>query len=155
MEIVAPDILSSMKHPAFTLMELLIVIGILGILAATVLTAINPTKQMNDARNAHRTSSIIQIENAAWQYIIDGNTISNLPTSKATAKDVCRTEITGSACTDAPVSGIDLAALSPIYIVSMPIDEKEADTNITGFRLYVNGTIVKACAKLMGEDCGS
>ena len=146
--------LSDFEHSGFTLMELLIVIGILGILSLTVLTAVNPLKNMQDARNAHRTNAIIQVENALWQYIIDGNTITGIPSSKAAAKDICRTEVASSTCTDAPVNGLDLSTLSPIYIVSLPVDDKEEDLNITGFRLYLNGTIMKVCAKQFDSECG-
>lgn len=140
-------------RPAFTLMELLIVIGILGILALTVLTAINPLKQMNDARNAFRMNAIVQIENAAYQYVIDGTSLTGIPGSKANAIDICRDTVTGPDCTTA--SGYDLSVLTPTYIVSIPIDETEESPILSGFRLYANGTILKVCSRILDSECGS
>jgi len=48
-------------RPAFTLLELLLVLGIMGILAAIVLVAINPTKQLRDARGSSRDVSVREI----------------------------------------------------------------------------------------------
>jgi len=54
---------------AFTLIELLIVIAILGILAAAVLVAINPGKRNAQARDALRKSHINGIANALVGYL--------------------------------------------------------------------------------------
>ena len=53
---------------AFTLIELLIVIAILGILAAAILVAINPSKRIKQARDAQRKSDINVITNALIGY---------------------------------------------------------------------------------------
>jgi type IV pilus assembly protein PilA len=139
----------------FTLLEILLVLGILGVLAAIVLIAVNPTKQLGDARSAHRTSSVREIENAMVQYIIDGNDLPGIPAVKAQARDICRDTITGLACTDAPVSGYDLDVLTPTYIVNIPIDPDETDTNITGYRIYQQGSFVKICSVREEDDCGA
>src|SRR3990167_7190956 len=46
------------KKSGFTLIELLIVIAILGILAAAILVAINPSKRLGQARDAHRKQDL-------------------------------------------------------------------------------------------------
>lgn len=52
----------------FTLVELLVVIAVLGVLAAGVLTAINPAKRIRQANDANLKSSEGQIVNALQAY---------------------------------------------------------------------------------------
>ena len=100
----------------FTLIELLLVIGIIAILASIVIVAINPTKQLGDARDAQRRSDVNTILNAVYQYAIDnnGNLPSGIPTT--TAQEIC---VTGSASC---VNGVDLDVLTGSYLVRIPTD---------------------------------
>ena len=52
----------------FTLVELLVVIGVIGILMAVVLVAVNPARQFAAARDAQRRSDLYSITNAIYQY---------------------------------------------------------------------------------------
>lgn len=52
----------------FTLVELLVVIAVLGVLAASVLIAINPLEQLARARDAGRKQSLKQIADALERY---------------------------------------------------------------------------------------
>src|SRR5438552_17724697 len=78
----------------FTLIEILVVIGIIAILAAVVLVAINPARQFAQAHNSQRTSNVEAIINAIGQNIADnkgvftcaGQTIPVSPTAAATIK---------------------------------------------------------------------
>ena len=56
------------RKDAFTLIELLIVIAILGILAAAIMVAINPGKRSAQARDAQRKSAVNAIANALIGY---------------------------------------------------------------------------------------
>lgn len=67
-----------MKHPSsaqyskgFTLLEVLMVIGILAILAGVVLVAINPARQFKIARDSQRNANISTILNAVGQNMTD------------------------------------------------------------------------------------
>jgi len=55
----------------FTLIEILVVIGMIALLATIVLIAINPARQFKQGRNTQRTSNTNAILNAIGQYTAD------------------------------------------------------------------------------------
>jgi prepilin-type N-terminal cleavage/methylation domain-containing protein len=121
----------------FTLIEVLLVIAIIAILAGIVIIAINPSKQLADARNAQRRSDITTILNATYQYTVDNGgvlpaTITTTPTA------VCAT---GGTCTGL----IDLTVLtaSAKYIAILPNDPNSGTVNSTGYNISkdVNGRL--------------
>ncbi len=57
-----------MKNKGFTLMELLIVIGVLGILAAGLLAAIDPFEQLKKARDSNYRSGAIELLQSFQRY---------------------------------------------------------------------------------------
>ena len=59
----------------FTLIEILVVIGIIAILAAVVIVAINPARQFAQARNSQRQANVQAILNAIGQNIADNKGI--------------------------------------------------------------------------------
>ena len=61
----------------FTLIEILVVIGIIAVLAAVVLVAINPARQFKLARDSQRVSNITAILNAVGQNIAENRGLFN------------------------------------------------------------------------------
>ncbi|MDH4330933.1 MAG: prepilin-type N-terminal cleavage/methylation domain-containing protein [Candidatus Moranbacteria bacterium] len=117
------------NQKGFTLLEVLLVIAIIAILAGIVIIAINPAKQLGDARNAQRRTDVNTILNAVYQYAIDNN--GNLPASITnTPTEICRE---GGSC-----SGyIDLGVLTTNekYLVSIPEDPTGYSTNGAGYEI--------------------
>ena len=105
----------------FTLIELLLVIGIIAILASIVIVAINPTKQLGDARDAQRRSDVNTIINAVYQYAIDNN--GSLPSGITTdVQTICKTDESLKTDCAAWADGLWLSGLTGAYIVAMPSD---------------------------------
>ncbi len=134
----------------FTLIELLLVIGIIAILAAIVIVAINPTKQLGDARNAQRRSDVNTILNAVYQYSIDNN--GQIPgTITTTVGEICRTAA-GVTCTGTGV--VNLSILTGSYVVAMPVDPSSTDVNSTEYTIVrdTNGRITVAAPNALNES---
>jgi prepilin-type N-terminal cleavage/methylation domain-containing protein len=132
----------------FTLIEILVVIGIIAVLAAIVLIAINPARQFAQANNAQRTSNANAILNALGQYMVDNKgahppQISSLPLY---------------ATTTISKAGVDLCAvLTPIYLPTLPMDPTagsytDCDTYNTGYGVVLDSnnriTVVATSSQL-------
>ena len=104
----------------FTLLEILLVVGIIALLAGIVIIAINPARQVAQTRNAERRSDLKQISNAVQQYFIDH---LRFPTSTPTTlTEICDTG-TSSSSSGIDCSGLaDLSYLVPTYLVAIPKD---------------------------------
>jgi len=109
------------KSRGFTLLEILLVVGIIAILAGIVILAINPSRQLAQARDAQRLSDIKQINNALVQYYIDHNEYpAGVPTT--TMEEICDTGEATSTLPGDCIGYADLTPLVPTYVVSMPKD---------------------------------
>ena len=118
----------------FTLLEILLVIAAIGILAAIVLIAINPNKQIAQARDTVRQADINTIQKVLEQYLIDNKAY---PISISTTPGyICNTaslQTGGPACT----GFVDLKVLVPNYIAEIPRDPQATGTN-TGYIVSIN-----------------
>lgn len=141
----------------FTLIEVLVVIGIIAILAAVVIVAVNPSRQFKLARDSQRTSNVNAILNAIHQNIAEHKGIftcegspKNLPTDNTVIK---------SGSVDDP--GNISRCISPDYISSIPYDPSQPGAHYTdnsdydtkySFYVDTNGRItVTAGAELAAQ----
>ncbi len=101
----------------FTLIEILLVVATIAILAGIVILAINPSKQLGEARNAQRRVDINTILNAVYQYNIDNK--GSLPAAiTATETEICKTG--AASCTD--LTDLSFLTNAEKYLTSMPSD---------------------------------
>ncbi len=91
------------------------VMGIIGLLAAITIAAINPSKQLAATRNSARKSDVNTIVNAVYQYSIDKGAIPTTITTTATP-------ICNSATTPIPSGCINLRMLTGAYLSGIPKD---------------------------------
>ncbi len=116
----------------FTLIEILLVIGLIAILAAIVIIAINPARQFAQARNTQRFSDVNAILNAVHQNMIDNrgswddsDCAGDIPTTTATKM--------GTGGGDYDIYG----CLVDLYLPAMPYDP--VDGSFTSSSTYDTG----------------
>lgn len=113
----------------FTLVELIVVVGVIAILISITLVAVNPGRQFANARDSQRRSDLYSITNALYQYATENN--GNLP------EDFPETETcigTGTTCYDlTPI-------LIPTYITNIPLDPSNGNSTNTGYNIFLNAS---------------
>ena len=81
------------NEASFTLLELLIVIGILAILVTTVTIILNPAELLRQARDSQRLSDLQSLNKAISLYVIATTTTTPLFTGTSTQGQVTCTAI--------------------------------------------------------------
>jgi type IV pilus assembly protein PilA len=102
------------QQTGFTLIEVLVVVGILAILLAITLIALNPAKHFQDARNTQRSSDVSAILNAIYQYQAANKGTLPPSLSAVTTTPVPLATGVGNAST--------CADLVPTFIADLPLD---------------------------------
>ncbi len=131
---------------AFTLIEVLLVIGIIILLAGAIIVAVNPGRQFAKARNTQRKTDTTALLNAIVQVMVDNqgawkcNSAPELPTATTPI---------------ATPGGVDLEpCLVPTYLPRIPLDPQQGNYNTatgaynTGYNLryYPDTGRIEVCA---------
>lgn len=126
----------------FTLLEILVVIGIIALLATLVIAAINPARQFAQARNTQRLSGITAILGGIGQRIVDNRGV--FEGGGCPALTTATTSI-GSALS---------SCLTPTYLAMMPRDPAAPVGEETGYelRLHAETGRVTVCAPLAAGE---
>ena len=119
------------KNRGFTIIELLIVIGIIAILAAAVIIAINPGRQFEQARNATRWSHMNSIVNATYSYTIaEGGTFPGCIGGENEDSFVDASECSGE-------------LVDGGYMSSIPQDPQVGSDTCSGYVVQLDGNRVR------------
>ena len=152
------------KKGGFTLIEILVVIGIIALLATIVIIAINPARQFAQARNTQRESNINTILNAIGQNIADNKGVFTCGT--VTLPTASSSILMGAAGIPpaAPSSlyalaagTVNLSCLTPIYVPQITSDPDAAwaapAQNYTGYELSTdaNGRVLICAPRALSE----
>lgn len=130
------------KNKGFTLLELLIVIGILAVLATITVLVINPNEMLKKSRTSQRLTELKTIEKALQQYAFDNG---GYPTSGGAWRSECA--VWGGYASNNVIPG-----LVPTYLAKFPADPKMDKVANTSCYVYQsNGTDYKILDNMVSE----
>ena len=133
------------------MIELLVVIGIIAILAAIVIVALNPARQFAQARNTQRQANVLAILNGIGQNMADNRGIFT-----------CSAGSLPSRTTKMSTSTYDIAGcLVPTYLPSMPFDPSASGahwTSVTdydaGYNVFVSSSTSRVTVDAPAAELG-
>jgi len=132
----------------FTLLELLIVIGILAILSTTMILVINPAQLLKKARDSQRIADLSTVKTAIAYYITEtsspsigtvNNTFSDVATASCFGAASGTQALTTGGAGWIPINFDGMTGGSPIG--SLPTDPNKTAIGDTPGRYYVYGVL--------------
>ncbi|GIW66677.1 MAG: hypothetical protein KatS3mg095_0575 [Candidatus Parcubacteria bacterium] len=136
------------KTQGFTLIEVLLVIGIIAILAGAIIVAVNPGRQLANTRNTQRTTDANSILNAITQNMTENQGKWSCTSSNYYSQSLPDATVTIVIDAETNSSQINLSCLSPLYLSRVPVDPSlPSDSTTTGYRLIYNSSTgrIKIC----------
>ncbi len=135
----------------FTLVEILLVIGILAVLATVVVVSLDPATRFQNARDARRLADIQSILSAVQQHIVDQRGVlpAGLDTAEkqiGTATNSC--ELLSESCGASATYCLDLSSVLAPYLKDIPFDPESGSIDRTGYTIVANSNnivTVRAC----------
>lgn len=143
----------------FTLIEILLVIGMIAVLSTVVLVALNPAKRFRDVRDAKRSTDVQSILSAIQTYIVDNQ--GAMPAGLTTTEKQLGTAVSGCAiatggCAVAATGDcVNFSATLAKYLKTIPFDPNGGTDTLTKYSVVVdaNGIVtVKACSAESGTN---
>jgi len=133
------------SEKGFTLIEILLAVAIIAILAGIVILAVNPQKQLLDARKAQRSADVNTILSAVYQYAVDNKGSmpgANIPVAPTAAIEICTSAVTAT-CTTASLADLSTLISTQTYLTAVPVDPAGNVTNGAGYTIQktANGRI--------------
>ena len=156
------------KKTGFTLIEILVVIGLIALLATIVIIAITPARQFAQGRNTQRVSNVNAILNAIGQRMADDKgifadgTAANSQWAVGTITYTCSilpntlTPITYSstATTGGSTTTGDMGCLIPTYISSNLNDPQINATGSNNYRVVQDATTGRVTVDAPAAELG-
>lgn len=147
--------MKSRKGKGFSLIELIIVVAIIGLLAAALFVAVDPAGRIGAARDARRYSDVSAILNAILQYTVDANALPSAVSGLTADTYYVIEKGSGGGsitCNEAgTATGIPLGtSLVDKYLGTVPTDPRISDTGTSSTQYYIkrssnNRITVGAC----------
>ena len=132
----------------FSLIELIVAIGVAAIISGTLLYFLNPASQFAQARNNQRTSHINIIASAVRSRMTDNHGIFQTNCSSGPLPSTTTQMGSGAGNYNAE------PCVVPIYISVMPLDPSVGTSTATGYSIIYNSTTAQITISAPNAELG-
>lgn len=129
------------KNKGYTFIEILLVIGIIGILSTVLMVVINPKQQIDRAQDAQRETDLVAIVSTIQQFAAENSgTLPDTDGDEETSNFPTTATCIGTdvSCFDLASAGDDEESIVPNFVVSLPMDPDTGTLENTGYTIYVD-----------------